>query len=88
MRFAEEQVGGYRIYAAALEVPGGVAFQAGVVVRQFPLPTRDGGDVFRDEWLDDGRTWMSPDEALTFALEVGRAALRSQELFARCMRST
>ena len=80
MHLAEEQLDGYRVYAAALEAPGGGGYRAGVVVRHFPVPSQESTEAFRDELLDDGRTWTSPDEALAFALEVGRAALRAQEL--------
>lgn len=88
MHLAEQQLGVFRVYAAALEAPGGVGFSAGVVVRRFPLPSQEGAEAFRDERLDDGRAWTSPDAALAFALEIGLAALRAQQVVAGCMRST
>lgn len=82
MHLAEVQQGQFRVYAAALGVPDGIGFHAGVVVRRFPLPAKEGAEAFRDERLDDGRTWANPEEALAFALEVGRAAVQAQAILA------
>lgn len=87
MHIAEEQHGEFRVYAAAFEAAGGVGFHAGVVVKRFPPPSREDAEAFRDEQLDDARAWASADDALAFALEVGQAAMRAQQVVATWVRS-
>ncbi len=82
MHVAEQDVPGHRIYAAALVAddcsPAGLGFHAAVVVIRLNSGSTDREEVFRDERLDDGRTWTDPELALQFALEVGDAAVRAQ----------
>jgi hypothetical protein len=82
MHVAEQEVPGHRIYAAALVAedcsPAGLGFHAAVVVVRLNSGSTDREEVFRDERLDDGKTWTNPELALQFALEVGEAAIRAQ----------
>ncbi len=78
MHLAERVFEGFRIYAAALQVPRSLGFNAGVVVKAEPAVEGRRAEVFRDERLDDGRVWMDPDCALSYALDVGQAAVSAQ----------
>lgn len=82
MHVAEQDVPGHRIYAAALAAedgsPLGQGFHAAVVVVRLNSGSTEREEVFRDERLDDGRTWTDPEQALQFAQEVGEAAVRAQ----------
>lgn len=80
MHEAARHEGNCVIYAAALGEPGLPGYHAAVVV------TCSGGhpqgaEVFRDEALDGGKVWQSPDEALAFALDVGTAAAQTHGAF-------
>lgn len=81
MHEAARQEGQCVIYAAALGQPGQSGYHAAVVVT---CPDQGGNpavEVFRDEALDGGRCWQSPDEALAFALDVGTAAAQTHDAF-------
>jgi hypothetical protein len=76
---AEHVESGFRVYAAALEVPSDSGFFAAVVVRKMDQAGAvQAQEVFRDERLEGGQVWRHPSEALDFALLVGRAAIRAQ----------
>ncbi len=78
MHLAERVEGGLPIYAAALQAPGGGFLGAVGVRKGSGTPDGQRKEVFRDECLDDGAVWNCPDEALDFAVQVGRAAIRAQ----------
>ena len=81
MNLAEHLKIGFRIYAAAPEVPGESGFFAAVVVRKLARAgAGQAQEVFRDERLEDGHVWNCSSQALDFALRVGRAAIRAQTL--------
>lgn len=92
MYVAERTVEGHRIYAAAIAVERGAGqseldgFYAGVVVVRRAAGNDIREEVFRDEQLDDGRVWADPEQALQFALEVGKAAIRAQAWLAEQQR--
>lgn len=79
MRFAEQSEGDFRVYAAALEAPGG-GYHAAVVVRECREQGAADQEVFRDERLEDGQVWPSAGNALVFALSVGVAAIHAQRV--------
>ena len=80
MHLAERTFEACRIYAAALPAPGSLGFHAAVVVRTERAVRSQRLEVFRDERLNDGRVWMSPEGALEFALEAGQAAVSAQRV--------
>jgi hypothetical protein len=77
MHVAECAVGQFRVYAAAIQVPSGSGYHAGVVVRDFGADGK-GRYAFRDEELEEAKVWVDPEEALEVALRVGRAAVHAQ----------
>ena len=78
MHLAERTFEACRIYAAALPAHGSLGFHAAVVVRTERAVRGQRLKVFRDERLNDGRVWISPEGALAFALEAGQAAVSAQ----------
>jgi hypothetical protein len=78
MHLAERVFDGFRSYAAALQVPSSLGFNAGVVVKTERAIEGRRVEVFRDERLDDGRVWMDPERAFSCALDVGQAAVSVQ----------
>ena len=81
MNLAEHLKIGFRIYAAALAVPGENGCFAAVVVRTMDQAGAvQAQEVFRDERLEVGQVWSRSSQALDFALLVGRAAIRAQTL--------
>ena len=85
MHLAERAFDACRIYAAALPAPGSLGFYAAVVVKTERAVQGKRLEVFRDERLNDGRVWMSPEGALEFALEVGQAAVSAQRVLTLSM---
>ena len=79
MRFDEDTEGDYRIYAGALEAPGGHGYTAALVVnreRGAAGAAHKRQEAFRDESLACGHRWPSSDEAISFALARGRELVR------------
>lgn len=81
MHEAARQEGNCVIYAAALGEPGVPGYHAAVVVTCSHLGGAPGAEVFRDEALEGGKVWQSPDEALAHALDVGTAAAQTHDAF-------
>lgn len=76
--FDELSEGDYRIYAGALEAPRGQGWIAAVVVNR--VHGAGGGaaprEAFRDDRLAGGHRWLSPREALNYALNQARRVIR------------
>lgn len=70
MHFDERDEGDYRIYAGALEAPRGTGYIAAFVVKRI----RGGAprEAYREESLAGGHRWLSPQEALVYALDKAR----------------
>jgi hypothetical protein len=81
MHEAARAEGNCVIYAAALGQPGVPGYHAAVVVTCIHGASQQRSEVFRDEALDGGKVWQSPDEALAFALDVGTAAAQTHDAF-------
>jgi hypothetical protein len=82
MHEAARREGNCVIYAAALGEPGVAGYHAAVVVTCGPRHAdTQRGEVFRDEALEGGKVWQSPDEALAHALDVGTAAAQTHDAF-------
>ena len=81
MRFDEEIEGDYRIYAGALDAPGGQGYTAALVVsreRSAAGQATPQQEAFRDESLACGHRWLSPEEAISYALARGRDLVRKR----------
>lgn len=81
MHEAARQEGNCVIYAAALGEPGVPGYHAAVVVTCGRRGGPQRAEVFRDEALEGGKVWQSPDEALAHALDVGTAAAHTHDAF-------
>ena len=88
MIFDERTEGDYRIYAGALEAPRGHGYIAAVVVnrvRGVGLGTdRAPREAFRDDSLACGHRWLSPDEALSYALNKAREVIHREQHRLHC----
>lgn len=75
MQFDECAVGDYRVYAGAIEAPGG--WVAAVVVNRLrgQDPPRE---AFRDTAMSGGHRWPSASAALAYALKQAREIIRHQ----------
>jgi len=86
--FDERTEGDYRIYAGALEAPRGHGYIAAVVVnrvRGVGLGTdRVPREAFRDDSLACGHRWLSPDEALSYALSKAREVIHREQHRLHC----
>ena len=84
MIFDELSEGDYRIYAGALEAPRGHGYIAAVVVNRVrgvgPAPR----EAFRDDSLAGGHRWLSPQEALSYALNKARRMIRLEQHRLHC----
>jgi hypothetical protein len=82
--FDERSEGDYRIYAGALEAPRGQGYIAAVVVNR----VRGIGDAPREAYRDDslacGHRWLSPDEALHYALNKARDVIHHEQHRLHC----
>jgi hypothetical protein len=82
--FDERSEGDYRIYAGALEAPRGQGYIAAVVVNR----VRGIGDAPREAYRDDslacGHRWLSPDEALHYALNKAREVIKREQHRLHC----
>jgi hypothetical protein len=81
MNVAERTVGHCVIHAAALDATASSGYHAAVVVTCTYDNRHERDEVFRDERLEDGRVWRSPDEAIAHALAIGEAAASTHEAF-------
>lgn len=81
MNVAKRVVGHCVIHAAALGSPAAAGYRAAVVVACHGDSPEEHYEIFRDEWLDDGKVWQRPDEALAYALNIGEAAASTHEGF-------
>ena len=88
MIFDERSEGDYRIYAGALEAPRGQGYIAAVVVNR----VRGIGigidsaprEAYRDDSLACGHRWLSPDEALSYALSKAREVIHREQHRLHC----
>ena len=74
MRFNEQTLGDYRIYAGALEAPKGDGYIAAMIVQRVqgvPKPR----EAYRDESLACGHRWESAEAALAYALSKAREVI-------------
>lgn len=76
MQFEERRLGDYRIFAGAIEAPQGDGYSAAIVVEHWPAGARAAHVVMRDDNLACGHRWPSAAEALAYAMQKGRAAVR------------
>ena len=88
MIFDERTEGDYRIYAGALEAPRGQGYIAAVVVnrvRGVGIGTDSAPrEAFRDDSLACGHRWLSPDEALSYALSKAREVIHREQHRLHC----
>ena len=84
MIFDERSEGDYRIYAGALEAPRGQGYIAAVVVNRVHGIAHAPREAYRDDSLACGHRWLSPDEALSYALSKARSVIQREQLRLHC----
>jgi len=84
MRFTEGREGDYRIYAGALEAPGGQGYTAALVLSRVGGEPGRPGEAFRDDHLACGYRWPTADEALHYAMNRARELVRSRSSKLTC----
>lgn len=75
MHFEERDEAGFRIYAGAMETPGG--YTAAVAVR-YLNDAQPAVVVYRDEAMAGGYAWFQPREALQYAMSAATKWIRRQ----------
>ncbi len=81
MHFGQRDVGNFRIYAGALEAPGG-GYTASVVVHKTSSAPKEPQVVFSDYKLFGGYRFEEPASALVRAMDVGHRTIRMQPVAA------
>jgi hypothetical protein len=71
MHFQELDRGNFRIYAGAMEAPGGTGYTAAVVVMQLRGDACRPEVLYRADALAAGYRWPSPAKALNYATDRG-----------------
>lgn len=98
MQFDECFEGDYRVFVGALEARTGDGYIAALVVSRVQHPALPGTAVgahsgaatppqreaFRDDSLACGHRWLSPDEAISYALKQARDLIRSRSPALAC----
>jgi hypothetical protein len=82
--FDERSEGDYRIYAGALDAPRGQGYIAAVVVNRVHGVGNSPREAYRDDSLACGYRWLSPGEALSYALNKAREVIKRQQHRLRC----
>jgi len=82
MIFDERRDGDYRIYAGALEAPRGYGYIAAVVVNR--VDGTSPREAYRDDALACGHRWLSPQEALVYALSKARDVIHREQHRLHC----
>lgn len=77
MIFDERSDGDYRIYAGALEAPRGQGYIAALVVNRVNGAAAP-REAFRDDSLACGHRWLSPEEALGYAMNKAREVIHRE----------
>ncbi len=79
MIFDERSEGDYRIYAGALEAPRSQGYIAAVVVNRVRGVVDVPREAFRDDSLACGHRWLSPHDALSYALNKAREVIQREQ---------
>ena len=82
MNFDERNEGDYRIYAGALEAPGG--YVAAAVVSRLRGIEAAPREAWRDVSMSGGHRWPSPQDALRYALARAREVIRTEPARLAC----
>jgi len=78
MHFDEMNLGDYRIYAGALEAPGG--YVAAVVVNRLRGVAQAPREAYRDIAMSGGHRWARAEEALRYAMGRGAELVKTQKV--------
>jgi hypothetical protein len=82
--FDERSEGDYHIYAGALEAPRGQGYIAAVVVNRVHGIGSTPREAYRDDSLACGHRWLSPAEALNYALNKARDVIQREQHRLHC----
>jgi hypothetical protein len=78
MHFDEQDDGPFRIYAGALDTPGGPGFVAAVVISRRAAGANV--EVWREFDIGGGRRWPRAVDAVAFAFARAQEVIRSRAL--------
>lgn len=84
MQFDETNEGHYRIYAGALEAPSGDGYIAAVVVNRLRDEGQPPREAYRDVSLSGGHRWLSPRDAISFAMARAKEVIRTEPFRLAC----
>jgi hypothetical protein len=90
MQFDECLEGDYRVFVGAVEARTGDGYIAALVVSRIErqnlvgMPPASHREAFRDDSLACGHRWLSPDEAISYALKQARELIRSRSPALAC----
>ena len=76
MRFKQEDMGTYRIFAVARQSSVGAGFVASVCIRRAYDGSNTMHEVYRNDSDAHTRVWESASEALTHGVAVAKAIIR------------
>lgn len=78
MHFQQSELGDYRIYAGAVEVPHSGGYIAALIVNRRAEPSARELEAYRDESLGCGYRWETADQAISYALTRAREMIRKR----------
>ena len=93
MQFDECLEGDYRVFVGAVEARTGDGYIAALVVNRVQPPSVAGvpgaatstpREAFRDDSLACGHRWLSPDDAMSYALKQARELIRTRSPVLAC----
>lgn len=83
MRFDEDALGDYRIYAGALEGPQGDGYIAAMIVHRVRGVVKP-REAYRDDRMAGGHRWESAEAALAYALGKARQVIEERPRMLAC----
>lgn len=78
MRFEDRDDGDYRIHAGSLELRAGQGHLAAVIVNSSSDGKIGVHEVYRDTEASGGHRWLTSDQALQHALQLGASAVAAE----------
>ena len=78
MRFEDRDDGEYRIHAGSLELRAGQGHLAAVIVNRSCDGRISEREIYRDIAVSGGHRWLTSDQALQHALQLGASAVAAE----------
>ena len=84
MHFDQRELGGYLIFAGALDAPRGDGYIATMIVQRLHPVTGVPREALRDESLAGGHRWELAEDALAYAISRAQDAIRKHSPLLSC----